>query len=62
MFPAVEAFFGGGGQGDAVDHQRSGGVVTLRDSIFTLLQTRPVRLFEGHGLFQAANSQDVHND
>src|SRR5579863_5218142 len=33
----------------------------LRDPIFTFFEAGPVSPLEGHGVFQSADSKDVHN-
>ena len=61
VFFAAEALLLGRGNQFAVDDQRSGGVHALRDAVLALVQARPMRLLEGHRVFQPADSDDLHS-
>ena len=57
---AVEAFLFGSSDDLPIDNQCSGRVVTLRDAIFALFQTRPMFPFEGNRPFKATKSKEIH--
>ena len=57
---AAEAFLLGCGDQFAVDDQRRRGIHALRDSVFALFQAGPLGLLKGHGVFQPADSNDLH--
>src|SRR6266446_3993621 len=61
VFLAVEAFLRGSGHRHTIHDQGGRGVMALRDSVLALVQTRPLSLLEGRGLFQTTYSQDVHS-
>src|SRR5215469_18261571 len=58
VLAAVESFLGGSGDYFAVDDQRRGSIVSLGDSVFTFVESRPVCALERNGFSQTAHAQD----
>ena len=58
---AAEALLLGRGNQFAVDDQRGRGVHALGDAVLALVQARPMRLLEGHRVFQPADPDDFHS-
>src|ERR1051325_8363462 len=58
----VEALLGCRRDQDAVGDQRRGGVVSLRHAVLALVESRPLPPLEGHGVFQAADADNIHPD
>ena len=53
---SAEPLLGGCGDYVSVYDQSRGRIVPLRDPVFALLETGPVRLLEWNGVFKSANS------
>src|SRR5690349_7294976 len=43
-----------------VDHQDRGGIVSLGDAVFPLVEVGPVGALEGDGAFESADAEDLH--
>src|SRR2546430_1480216 len=61
MFLSTEPLLGSGRNQFTVNEQRRGGVVSLRDAIFAVIEARPMRLLKGNGFFEAADSENDHS-
>src|SRR5579872_1942756 len=58
---AIESLFGGGSHGRAIDDQGGGGIMPLRDAVLAFFEPGPSSLLKGDGVFEPADSNNVHD-
>src|SRR5262249_33218910 len=60
VFFPVEALFGGGGEQFPINKKRRCRVMPLRDTVFAIVETRPMTLLKRDRTFKATDSYDLH--